>query len=50
MSLKRRRQVRCTLCTPDRWKGNASDRFKHKEAQLRREAKKEVQRVKKADK
>jgi len=25
-----RRQVRCTLCTSDRWKGNGKDRFKVK--------------------
>jgi hypothetical protein len=25
-----RRQVRCTLCTADRWKGNGKDRFKAK--------------------
>jgi len=23
-----RRQVRCTLCTPHRWKGNRGERFK----------------------
>lgn len=27
-----RRQVRCTLCTADRWKGNGKDRFKVKES------------------
>jgi len=24
---KCRRSVRCTMCTPDRWKGNHKDRF-----------------------
>jgi hypothetical protein len=28
-----RRQVRCTLCTADRWKGNGKDRFKAKNSQ-----------------
>lgn len=28
---KTRRNVRCTLCTPHRWRGNGKDRFKAKE-------------------
>ncbi len=28
---KPRKQVRCTLCTPWRWMGNAKDRFKRKD-------------------
>jgi hypothetical protein len=27
---KRRRSVRCTLCTPHRWRGNAKGRFDEK--------------------
>ena len=27
-----RRQVRCTMCTPCRWKGNGKDRFKVKDS------------------
>lgn len=27
-----RRQVRCTLCTDVRWKGNGKDRFKAKDS------------------
>ena len=30
-----KRQVRCTLCTRDRWKGNAKDRRKAREKGLR---------------
>jgi hypothetical protein len=26
---KNRRTVRCSLCTPHKWKGNVSDRYKH---------------------
>ena len=33
---KSRRQVRCTLCTRDRWKGNAKDRFKNREKATRK--------------
>jgi hypothetical protein len=32
-----RRQIRCALCTPYRWRGNAAARFKAKE-QARRKA------------
>ncbi len=41
---KCRRQVRCTLCTDDRWLGNSKGRFKHQdEAEMRdRERLKEV--------
>lgn len=28
---KTKRNVRCTLCTSDRWKGNSKDRFKAKD-------------------
>jgi hypothetical protein len=27
MSINRRKQVRCTLCTPFRWRGNSAERF-----------------------
>lgn len=26
---KSKRQVRCTMCTKDRWKGNTKDRHSH---------------------
>lgn len=32
---KCKRQVRCTLCTPNRWKGNTKGRFKAKEKAVR---------------
>ena len=32
---KSKRNVRCTLCTADRWKGNAKDRRKAREKALR---------------
>jgi hypothetical protein len=28
---KTRKQVRCTLCTPNRWRGNSAGRFREKE-------------------
>ncbi len=28
---KRRRKVRCTMCTPNRWLGNNAGRFKHRD-------------------
>ena len=28
---KSKRAVRCTLCTPHRWRGNSKDRFKRKD-------------------
>ncbi len=37
MSQKRRKQVRCTLCTPHRWLGNGKERFKGNERAARRE-------------
>lgn len=40
---KCRRKVRCTLCTPYKWLGNAKERFKGKETaaikRMQREAK-----------
>lgn len=33
---KTKRQVRCTLCTADRWKGNAKDRRPDREKAARR--------------
>lgn len=35
---KTKRRVRCTLCTPHRWMGNAKGRFKAKEEARRKEA------------
>lgn len=37
-----RRQVRCTLCTSHRWKGNARERFKAREADARARARREI--------
>lgn len=34
MNFKRkhsRRSVRCTMCTPHRWRGNHADRFDHQQ-------------------
>lgn len=42
MSMKRRKSVKCTMCTPDRWKGNAKDRLKPKQANQKIEARKEI--------
>lgn len=28
---KSRKTIRCRICTPDRWKGNSKDRFKHQD-------------------
>lgn len=42
MGQKRRKQVRCTLCTSHRWKGNAADRLKLKDAAKLRAMQKEV--------
>jgi hypothetical protein len=45
MNYKRRhcrRQVRCTLCTADRWKGNAKDRRPEKEKGLRKAIRQEI--------
>ena len=42
MNFKRKkckRNVRCTLCTADRWKGNAKDRRPDREKALTREQK-----------
>lgn len=36
---KRRRSVRCTLCTPHRWMGNAKGRFKAKDEREMRDRK-----------
>jgi hypothetical protein len=38
---KSRRSVRCTLCTPHRWHGNAKDRFKAKDEAERERARRE---------
>lgn len=48
MNFKRRkskRSIRCSICTPHRWKGNGKDRFKAKDAQKQKEARKEVNAV-----
>ena len=29
-----RRQIRCLLCTPYRWRGNGKERFSHRERRL----------------
>lgn len=42
MSIKRKKQVRCTLCTPNKWKGNKKDRLKPRQANQKSEAKKEI--------
>lgn len=47
MSQKRKKQVRCTLCTPFRWLGNAKDRFKSKDFNKIKEMKKEIDELKK---
>jgi methionine synthase II (cobalamin-independent) len=39
---KTRRNVRCTLCTPVRWKGNHAGRFDPKDEQLTKEVRKEI--------
>lgn len=36
---KRRRSVRCTLCTPYRWMGNGKGRFKPRDEQEMRDRK-----------
>lgn len=36
---KRRKSVRCTLCTPDRWRGNTAGRFKAKDEREMRDRK-----------
>lgn len=41
---KPKRSVRCTLCTADRWKGNAKDRRPAKEKALTKEQKNEIRR------
>jgi hypothetical protein len=38
---KSRRRVRCTLCTPNRWKGNRKGRLKPKDEAADRVAKRE---------
>jgi hypothetical protein len=35
---KSRRSIRCTLCTPHRWRGNSRDRFKPRERAARERA------------
>lgn len=37
---KTKRNVRCTLCTPNKWKGNNAGRFKSKEEYTKKELKK----------
>lgn len=39
---KTKRNVRCTICTPDKWRGNNSGRFKEKEELLKKQFKQEV--------
>jgi len=39
---KSKRTVKCTLCTPDRWKGNNKDRFDTKETVARAKAKEDI--------
>ena len=39
---KSKRNVRCTICTPDRWMGNNKSRFKEKFEADRTEADKEI--------
>jgi hypothetical protein len=43
---KSKRNVKCTLCTPHRWKGNSSERFKAKEVALVKASEKEMKEVK----
>jgi len=47
MSQKRRRSVRCTMCTPHRWKGNAQGRFKLKDEQKSKNMKEDIKNVNK---
>ena len=42
MSQKRRKQVRCTLCTPHRWLGNGRERFKGRERGRRLDLKRQI--------
>ena len=39
---KTKRKVRCTMCTPHRWRGNNAGRFKEKEEGLKKELDKEI--------
>lgn len=39
---KSKQSVRCTLCTPWRWRGNSDGRFKEREVAARRVASKEM--------
>ena len=39
---KTRRNIRCSICTPHRWKGNHNGRFKEKEEVKGNEADKEI--------
>jgi len=40
---KTRRNVRCTLCTPHRWRGNEKNRFKERETFMRRVTREEIE-------
>lgn len=40
---KSKRQVRCTLCTADRWRGNRAGRFKAKDEIGKKCGKKQIE-------
>ena len=40
---KSKRSVRCTLCTPHRWRGNEKHRFKERESILRDITRREIE-------
>jgi hypothetical protein len=39
---KTKRQVRCTLCTPNRWRGNSKERFKARDGAAKSAASDEI--------
>lgn len=39
---KTKRRVKCTMCTPYRWRGNNSGRFKEKEQETIKQMKREM--------
>jgi len=43
MSMRRRKQVKCTMCTSYRWMGNKKDRHKASELKKLNDAKKQIQ-------
>jgi hypothetical protein len=45
MSQKRRKQVRCTLCTSHRWRGNSRERLSGKDAARKQAAEREIEEV-----